>query len=613
MEKVRSSPLFCNTMSFLASLISGTAFAFYLDFQTTNAFSVFFLLLMYPMYRNALQKHDRKTVTASLISGILFALFLWSRKMLFYQFFSPPQWHMACIILLGLFLFFTAMTANLYEKIKSIDFNAPCAPMTKKEKNLIFWGSVVVLLLFWMPYFLYLYPGEVTADSISELNQAEGNDALSNHHPVAHTFMIKIFFDLGQFLFHDDTKALATYSVCQAVLLAMSFAYLILTLYEFGFRKRWILCAFLYYAILSYHACYSVTMWKDIWFAGIMTAFAVTLWRVFVRYEISEKPNPKLPLFETVMLFVMGTGVCLFRSNGLYAYLFFLVFFAWYHIRKKNFRPLITCVTALTVALIIKIPVYNALHVTPPDTIESLSIPAQHIAGTLRDGAELTPEQEELLSHIVDVSRIAETYVSEISDPIKNLVRETDNQQYLQEHKLEFLKLWIDLGLKHPVSYLKAQFNQTYGYFYPDVQYWVYPDEFRNDNFKFMKESQVSEAFGIILNEWRYLYSHVHYLGMFWSVGFMTWIVIFMTSAVFTKKSKKFVLIYLPVIGVILTLMIATPVFSEFRYAYCVFTAVPLFCCIPFLNTGILKENVKALPVKEAKPETEEKNPEAEA
>ena len=605
MEKIRSSPLLCKAVPLLASVITGTAFASFLDFQTTNPFSVLFLFLLYPLYQNALQKRDKKITVTALVSGFLFAMFLWARKMTFYQFLNSPKAFTAFIILLGLFLFFTAMTANLYEKIRNIDMNAPPPALTKKKKALIFWGSVTVMFLCWLPYFLYLYPGDVTADSISELNQAEGNEALSNHHPIAHTFMIKLFFDLGQFLFHDDNMAVGTYSICQAVLLAMSFAYLILTMYEFGFRKRWTALVFLYYAGLSYHACYSFTMWKDIWFAGIMTAFAVTLWRVFVRYEISGGKLPDIPFFENLMLYIMGAGVCLFRSNGLYAYMFFLVFFAWYHIRKKHFRPLITCVTALAVALIIKIPVYNALHVTPPDTIESLSIPAQHIAGTLHDGAELTPEENELLSHIVDVSRISETYVSEISDPVKNLVRETDNQEYLEEHKLEFLKLWIDLGLRHPASYLKAQVSQTYGYFYPDVQYWVYPGEFRNDNFQFQKNSLVPEAVGKLLNEWRNLYYHVHYLGMFWSIGFMTWIVVFMTGAVFVKKSKKFLLIYLPVIGVILTLMIATPVFSEFRYAYCVFTGVPLFCVIPFLNTGILKENITALPAKEKNPEAE--------
>ena len=88
----------------------------------------------------------------------------------------------------------------------------------------------------------------------------------------------------------------------------------------------------------------------------------------------------------------------------------------------------------------------------------------------------------------------------------------------------------------------------------------------------------------------------------------MTWVTLFMTGAAFIRKNKKFVLIYLPVIGVILTLLIATPVFAEFRYAYCVFACVPLFCCIPFLNTEYLKcpEPVKIKKIKtESKPEPE--------
>ena len=608
MEKIKEFPVLCRFLPVIASVVTGAGFCYFLDFQTSNPFSVIFLFLLCPLYRKALQiTYDRKLTLASVTCGFLFMMFLWLRKMTFYCYaeYEEQKLLKTVSMTIGFFLFFTALTAVLYDIIRNADLNAPPPELTRKKKHLIFWGTAGLMFLCWFPYFLYLYPGDVTADSISELNQAEGNEALSNHHPLAHTFMIKLFFDLGNFLFHDENMALATYSICQAVLLAMAFSYLILTMYEFGIRKRWTVLIFLYYACLSYHACYSFTMWKDIWFAGIMTAFAVTLWRIFVRYETSGKQKPDISLFENLMFYLMGTGVCLFRSNGLYAYLFFLLFFAWYHIRKKHFRPLITAVTALIVALIIKIPVYNALHVTPPDTIESLSIPAQHIAGALYDGAELSPEQNELLSHIVDVSRIPETYVSEISDPIKNLVRETDNQEYLEEHKLEFLKFWIDFGLSHPASYLKAQISQTYGYFYPDVQYWVYPGEFRNDNFIFHKNCLVPESVGTFLDDLRNMYTKVPYLGMFWSIGFMTWILVFMTGAVFVKKSKKFLLIYLPAVGVLLTLMIATPVFSEFRYAYCIFTGVPLFCVIPFLNTEILKQPVKALPVTEKNPETD--------
>ena len=39
-------------------------------------------------------------------------------------------------------------------------------------------------------------------------------------------------------------------------------------------------------------------------------------------------------------------------------------------------------------------------NVVQPDTIEALSIPAQHIARVITDGGELTQEQEELLSKL---------------------------------------------------------------------------------------------------------------------------------------------------------------------------------------------------------------------
>ena len=609
-QQIRKSVLLNQILPLFFAFVTGTGFAYFLDFSTTNVFSVFFLLMLCPMYQKFLhQKYNKEIIFSSVLCGIVFTFSLWLRKFGYYHDSEDPMLNKNISVLLGFFLFFTAGTAELYRKIRHCDWNLKDNSITCRKKLIIFFGSMIFLLLAWLPYFLYLYPGEVTTDSISELNQAEGNEALSNHHPIAHTFMIRLLFELGLKLFNgDDTKALATYSMGQAILLSAAFSYLIMTLYEFGFRRRVTLGTLLLYALLPFHGSYSFTMWKDIWFAGVMIVFSVTLWRLFVCYAVSPEKNKKLPVSLLILLFLSGVGVCLFRSNGLYAYVFFLFFFAWYHIRKKYFKPLLCSVAALIIALIIKGPVYGSLNVTPPDAIESLSIPAQHIAAAIKDGAELTDEEYQLLSQVVDVSKIPERYVSDISDSIKNLVRETDNQEYLEEHKTDFLKLWIDLGLRYPYSYLMAQINQTYGYFYPDVQYWVFPGEFRNDNFTFHKDMQVSDNTAAWIDSYRQLYHYDHYIGMFWSIGFMTWVTLFMTGAAFIRKNKKFVLIYLPVIGVILTLLIATPVFAEFRYAYCVFACVPLFCCIPFLNTEYLKcpEPVKIKKIKtESKPEPE--------
>ncbi|MDE5935886.1 MAG: hypothetical protein K2G83_00550, partial [Ruminococcus sp.] len=333
---------------------------------------------------------------------------------------------------------------------------------------------------------------------------------------------------------------------------------------------------------------YSVVMWKDIWFGGIVVAFSVTLWRLIVL----KRANPeKKHIFEYIMLFVLGLGMCLFRSNGLYAFMFLFVFLAIYCIRKKSFVTVGISAAALVAALIIKGPVYNSMGVTPPDPIESLSIPAQQIAAVVRDNG-ISDEQRELLSNIVDVSLIPERYAPQISDSIKNLVRETDNQEYITEHKSDFLKLWIELGLEYPETYIIAHVSQTYGYWYPDVQYWVYAAEFRNDNFEIAKDNKLSEKATEKLVEIREAYKKYYHLGLFWSIGAITWAIVFMMGASFIRRRKAILLVYLPITGILLTLMIATPVFSEFRYAYSVFTTVPLLCIIPFFNDNHLAFDV---------------------
>ncbi|MDE6101794.1 MAG: hypothetical protein K2F73_02290, partial [Ruminococcus sp.] len=312
----------------------------------------------------------------------------------------------------------------------------------------------------------------ITTDSISQLNQAAGNQSLSNHHPIAHTMMIKLLFNLGQFLFNgDDTLSVAIYTVGQSIILSASFSYLIVTLYKFRVKTLYIILTLLFFTLPTYHAQFSVVMWKDIWFGAFVIAFSTTLWRLI----ILKKSNPqKLHLFEHIMLYIMGVGVCLFRSNGLYVFIFLFVFLVLYCIKKKSFIILSESALVLATALIIKGPVYNSMGVTPSDPIESLSLPAQQIAAVVRDKGVIE-EHEKLLSNIVDVSKIPERYAPDISDSIKNLVRETDNQEYLTEHKLELLKLWIEMGMDFPEVYTIAHINLTCGYWYPDIQYAVIP------------------------------------------------------------------------------------------------------------------------------------------
>ena len=53
---------------------------------------------------------------------------------------------------------------------------------------------------------------------------------------------------------------------------------------------------------------------------------------------------------------------------------------------------------------------------------------------------------------MVDVSKIRSIIALVFLTP-KDLVRERGNQSYLIDHKGDFLKLYVQLGMKYPLSY----------------------------------------------------------------------------------------------------------------------------------------------------------------
>lgn len=569
----------------IAAFISGSAFVNYTGMSTTNILSLVVLILLYHLFRISNTVTDKKITIASIVFGGFYSacLFLYKMDVLIAKDDAASAIKWGFYYTLGFYLLFRSLTAVLLHRLLHTElcYHKP-EERTFFMKLKFFFFCVYVMLVFWSPHFLQVYPGNMTTDSHDQLLQFVGHDPLSNHHPIAHTMMIKLFYDIGMALFDDQTKAIATYSICQAFLLASAFAYLLTTMFQFQVKRGVILTVLAYYALVPFHGSYSVTMWKDVPFGGIVIVLSVTIWRLFVRLRSG---NRKIPVFDSVMLLLFGIAMCLFRSNGLYAYILLvpvlvLAFF------KKSKLPAILAVVALPVAFLIKGPLYKSMGAIPPDTIESLSIPAQHIACVIKhNGPEsLTEEQYELLSQVVDVEQIADTYATTISDPIKKLVRATDNQEYLEEHKMEFLKLWIDLGIHNPIAYLQAQIDQTYGFWYPDVQYWLYPGEFRThgDGYSIERPQLLPEKIDEMLDDLKYCYKDIPYLGLIWSIGTASWVCLFMAGLCWIKRGKEWLIVYIPVLAILATLMIATPVFAEFRYAYSMFTTIPLLCIIPF-------------------------------
>ena len=85
----------------------------------------------------------------------------------------------------------------------------------KLLKNEVFLVIITILLIFlsYLPFFLRYYPGIVTSDSYSQIEQTIGILPLKDHHPITHTAIIGIFVNLGLKLSGNINTGIALYSI----------------------------------------------------------------------------------------------------------------------------------------------------------------------------------------------------------------------------------------------------------------------------------------------------------------------------------------------------------------------------------------------------------------
>ncbi len=427
--------------------------------------------------------------------------------------------------------------------------------------------AFLICLLGWLPYFLYQYPGIMTPDSINQLEQVLHLIPYSNHHPWFHTLTIGFFYNLGYALTGNMVVAMSFYTLFQMCVLAFAVAYLINTLRSYRFRPLVCLAITLFYALVPYHGVFSVTVWKDIPFAAGVMVFSCAMLRIMTRMTPGN-----------LCAFILsGLVLCCFRSNGWYAFCLCFPFLLFSFRKKaKTFFPVLLSI--LGIAIIMKYPVMNAFHVTQPDLIESLAIPTQQIAAVLCKDRPLTDEQLDLIEQVVDLTYIKELYNPYYADNIKELVR-TGNQAYLAAHKKEFLQLWLELLITYPGDFLTAYIHQTYGYWYPDSFYLVAEAEGVSatslgvSHTPLIRGPIVIKAKEIAIK----LGGMLPVYGTLWSMGVICWIFIFCIGNAFVRNEKWKLILYLPSAALLLTVLIATPVATEFRYVYFLVFGLPFY------------------------------------
>jgi hypothetical protein len=413
------------------------------------------------------------------------------------------------------------------------------------------------------------YPGVLTPDSISQVEQLLQNN-YSNHHPFYHTLLIKLFVMIGMKMAGDINVGVACYAVFQIVVMAMIFAYTIMTFVEIGIHKKWIIIAAAFYVLMPYHIMYSFTIWKDVLFGGFVLMFVVSCYRCL------KKVGIKVPNY--IFLAVSSLGICLFRSNGFFAFVI-VVISGILLFKNKEKKVICIMVCAMCLGFFMKHIALSNMGVTQPDLIESLSIPVQQIARVITAGKSLTEDETYLIGEIVDIDLVSNSYKDYISDPIKYLVREKGNQQMISEHKWEYIKAYITIGLRNPILYVTAWIDETKGYINGGYSYWRWQYGVYDNDFGIYATTKC-ENLNRLFEEYVGIFEENPILQGLLCIGLFVWLDVIMLFIGILRKDKYSIFATIPLLAVVLSLLIATPVFSEFRYAYSVFCALPVVIAI---------------------------------
>lgn len=460
------------------------------------------------------------------------------------------------VVFIGLWILFYFLFSKLFSRLEMQELNYITIEKSTLKKIGLF--TFFFILLCWLPYFIVYYPGICTYDSIVQIMQAKGQAALTNHHPVLHTMLIKLCYQIGEKIGKNSNFGVAFYSLVQMGILALIYSYTIIVLRKIGLSLKWCIVLILYYAINPLHAIYAITMWKDVLYAGIL------LWFTMIILQLCVMNNNKKSLW--ILLSVSAFLVSMIRNNGIIVIILSSVILLKY---KKDFKKKLFVVLVVPTILYIVItgPIYNYFNIGKSNITESLSTPLQHISRVVVEHEnELKEHEIEDIQKLASLDEIRNIYNSRLADPIKNLVVGNGGDVWIKENKLGFFSLWLKLGLRYPLSYIKAELDTTLGHWYPDVQYYPFGEGiYQNDQgiYSVFWEQKIWQD----MYEWKYMYEKVPILGNLNSMGTMFLaLVLIMFIQMFC--CDRYISISVPVFINWLTIMLATPVFAEMRYIY---------------------------------------------
>ena len=337
-------------------------------------------------------------------------------------------------------------------------FLARCAGFYRARTTLC---CSLLLLLCWLPYLLFFYPGTVIWDLSEMAAQFFGLAEMTAWHSVFTTWVFGGLVWLGRQL-GSDNIGICLYMLGQSVLLAYALGRSVAYIRRCGISWLWQAAALAFFGLIPFWGSYAQLVGKDTVYTATLLLFTLQTLTLAESRDGAPRPRSLAAYGITALL------CCLWRNNGLYVVLptalcavLFLVR-GWQRLRVG--APLAAAVLA---AFLFNQALVPALGIADNTASGVYSVCFQQTARTVRDhGAELTQRERTEIDHILDLDSIGRIYEPWISDPVKHTFRQFGQGAEVEKEALaRYREIWLSMLKKYPVSYLQAFMANNSGYY----------------------------------------------------------------------------------------------------------------------------------------------------
>lgn len=436
----------------LLSTISAIAVLCYLDKPASSI-----TLLMLPFFFKAWILFPRsKSKRFYIYNGVFSLLFALStaigRKL---DFDLPIRGGNLFLLTLGLFCAFYPIISIITKKLESYKAKGS---ENKSFRQLCF----LFISLSWLAGYLAVFPGIYTNDAPFWYRCfSDSACPITADYSLVYMGFFYVFVRGGKVFFDNYECGLAVFIAIQSIFILWGI-YKILSFVQNIMGNRACLFTTLFFSVVPTHMLMAMQTAQG---APFMVCFAMVIIHL---YRMITENDDYWSNFKNIGLFILwGIGACILRNNAYYIFVLFLVSILFY---IKQTRVCVTVLAVIVFMTIYKGPLLGFIGISKGNDLrESLSMPLQQMAcAYVQYPHKMMEEQKTLLEKYIPAKALRKyTSNSGISDVQKGNL----NVKLVRESFRDFINLYISIGLKVPVAYLKAAYMQDLGLLYIDKRY----------------------------------------------------------------------------------------------------------------------------------------------